>query len=52
MTTCCIITQKSCVILGYYAGVAVRIKNYDYLLGNNPEELHYSGLLCRSSGKN
>jgi len=38
MTTCCVIIQKSCVILGYYAGVAVRIKNYDYLLRDNSEE--------------
>jgi len=60
MTTRCIITQKNCVLLsyymqffwvisavllGYYAGVWVRIKNYDYSLHNNPEELHSPGLL-------
>jgi hypothetical protein len=29
---------ENCILLGYYAGVTVTIKNYDYSLGNNPEE--------------
>ena len=44
--------DENCILLGCYAGVAVRIKNYDYLLHNNPEELCSSGLLHGSSGKN
>jgi len=37
---------ENCALLGYYAGIAVRIKNYDYSLQDNPEKLRSSGLLC------